>query len=124
MLQAYSLNVDVAADGIVPFNNVTVDKGCAEKLSGVGTIELNKAGVYKVHVDGVASVSTSIQLMRNGTPLSQAQSTGTVVGFGTFVQVDKNNCACDCGSSPVTIQLKNSTEATFINVNIVVEKIA
>ena len=26
MLQAYSVNVDVAADSIVPFNNVSVDK--------------------------------------------------------------------------------------------------
>ena len=51
MLQAYSLNVEVAADGIIPFNNVAIDKGCAESLSGVGTVELNKCGVYRITVD-------------------------------------------------------------------------
>ena len=57
MLQAYSVGVDVSADGIIPFNNVIVDKGCAEELTGVGTIELEKAGMYLVLVDGTASAS-------------------------------------------------------------------
>lgn len=123
MLQAYSLNVDVAADGNVPFNNVVVDKGCAEKLSGSGSIELNTCGAYKVHVDGVSSASTTIQLIKDGVALPQAQSTGTTLGFETYVQVDRNNCRCSC-SSPVVIQLRNTTAATFANVNIVVEKVA
>ena len=124
MLQVYSINVDVGADSIVPFNNVAVDKGCAEKLTGVGTIELNKAGIYGVHVDGVASVSTTVQLLRNGVALPQAQSTGTTLGFDTFVQVPNNNCGCNCNTSPVTLQLHNLTAATLPNINLVVRKMS
>ena len=93
MFQAYSLNQAVSADGIVPFNNVVIDKGCAENLSGVGTIELNKCGVYKVTVDGVAADSTTLQLLREGVALP-----------------------------PVTLQVKNSTATTLNNVNITVDK--
>lgn len=48
MLQVYSINQAVSANGVVPFNNVVIDKGCAENLSGVGTIELNKSGYMKL----------------------------------------------------------------------------
>ena len=122
MFQAYSLNQAVSADGIVPFNNVVIDKGCAENLSGVGTIELNKCGVYKVTVDGVAAESTTLQLLREGVALPQAQTTGTTLAFTTFIQVPKNNCNCNICSSPVTLQVKNSTATTLNNVNITVDK--
>lgn len=124
MLQAYSVGKVVAADGIVPFDNVVVDKGNAESLTGAGTIELNKCGVYVVNVNGNASADTTIQLLRNGVPMVQAQSSGTSLSFTTFVQVDKNNCSCNPCSAPVTIQISNSTAATFNNVNIVVDKVA
>lgn len=124
MLQAYSLNAEVAADGIIPFNNVAIDKGCAESLSGVGTVELNKCGVYRVTVDGTASAATTVQISKNGTPLPYAQSTGTNIAFETFIQVDKNNCQCNVCSSPVTIQVLNSAAVTFTNVNITVDKVA
>ena len=124
MFQAYSVNVDVGANSIIPFNNVALDKGCAEKLTGVGTIELNKAGVYKVHFDGTASASTTIQLIKNGVALPQAQSTGTTLGFETFVQVPSGNSCCNCRTAPVTLQVHNLTAATLPNVNIVVEKLS
>lgn len=124
MLQAYSVGVDVSAGGIIPFNNVIVDKGCAENLTGVGTIELEKAGMYLVLVNGTASASTTIQLVRNGVALPQAQATGTSLAFSTFIQVPNNNCNCNCKTSPVTLQVSNETAATFPNVNIVVKKVA
>lgn len=124
MLQVYSINQAVSANGVVPFNNVVIDKGCAENLSGVGTIELNKSGVYKVTVDGVASTATTLQLFKNGVALPQAQSTGTTLAFTTFVQVVNNNCNCNICSSPVTLQVKNTTETTLTNVNITVDKLA
>ena len=124
MLQVYSINQAVSANGVVPFNNVVIDKGCAESLSGVGTIELNKSGVYKVTVDGVASTATTLQLFKNGVALPQAQSTGTTLAFTTFVQVVNNNCNCNICSSPVTLQVKNTTETTLTNVNITVDKLA
>lgn len=124
MFQAYSLNAEVGADAIIPFTNVCVNKGCAENLSGSGSIELNKCGVYAVHVDGAAAASTTIQLIKDGVALPQAQSTGTTLGFETYVQVDRNNCGCNCCTSPVVIQVKNVTATTFPNVNITVNKIA
>ena len=124
MLQAYSIGVDVAANGIVPFNNVVIDKGCGENLTGVGTIELEKAGMYLVLVNGTASASTTIQLVRNGVALPYAQATGTSLMFSTYIQVPNNNCSCNCKTSPVTLQVSNDTAATFPNINIVVEKVA
>ena len=124
MLQAYSVGVDVSAGGIIPFNNVIVDKGCAENLTGVGTVELEKAGMYLVLVNGTASASTTIQLVRNGVALPYAQATGTSLMFSTYIQVPNNNCNCNCKTSPVTLQVSNDTAATFPNVNIVVEKVA
>lgn len=122
MIQAYSINVDVAADSTVPFNNVRHKKGCTADISGTSTIELNKAGVYMVSVDGVASAATTVQLYRNGVPMPEAQSTGTTIGFTTLVQAGHNN-SWNCCSSPVTLTLQNTTAATFPNINIVVTKV-
>lgn len=124
MLQAYSINIDAAADSIVPFNNVIVEKGCSEELTGVGTIELEKAGMYLVLVNGTASASTTVQLVRNGVALPQAQSTGTTLAFSTYIQVQGNNCNCNCRTSPTTLQLQNATAVTLENINIVVQKVA
>lgn len=125
MLQAYSLNVAAAADAAIPFENVTLKKCCDIQLSGTLTTQLNKCGVYKVHVDGSAAASTTIQLKKDGVLQPQAQSTGTSLGFDTFVQVPHNNSCCPC-SSPTTIQVCNvgTAETTFTNINITVEKIA
>jgi len=124
MLQAYSIGKVVAANGIVPFDNVIVDKGCSESLTGTGTIELNKCGVYLVSVNGSAAAETTLQLLRNGVSLPQAQSTGTSLGFETIVQVEKNNCQCNPCSTPVTIQVSNTIATTLNDVNVVVHKIA
>lgn len=124
MLQSYSLNVDVLADSIVPFNNVVVDKACAIIQSGAGAFNINRCGIYNVHVDGVSSASTTIQLYQNGVAVPQAQSTGTTFSFDTLVQVDKNNCRCDMCSSPVMLQVHNSTAATLPNINIIIQKVA
>ena len=55
MLQVYSDNLAVAASTVYPFNNVVMDKGCAEQLSAPATIQLNKQGVYLVEMDGYAT---------------------------------------------------------------------
>ena len=96
MLQAYSSNLTVAADTYFPFNNVTIDKGCAEKLSGPSSIELNQRGVYLVEVDGfgtgVSAGTGTIQLYVNNVAYPQAlssypSSAGDVSNFSfkTFV---------------------------------------
>jgi len=124
MLEAYSLNVTVAADTAIPFNNVTLRKGCTAILNGPSTIELNKCGVYAVSVDASSAAAATIQLYKDGVAQPQAQSTGTSPSFTTLVQVPNTNTACPC-SSATNIQVKNAAdaEATLTDVNIVVTKI-
>lgn len=135
MLQVYSSNLDVAANAAFPFNNVTVDKGCAERLSAPATIQLNQRGVYLVEVDGYATGAAAgdntIQLYVNGVAQPQAISSFTTAaatidsfGFKTFVQVTTNNCECNCVTSPTILQVLNGEQAlTEAHINVVVTKI-
>jgi len=135
MLQAYSSNLSIAADAAFSFNNVTVDKGCAEKLSGPSSIELNKRGVYLVEVDGFgtggAAGTGSVQLFVNGVAQPQAISSYTAAAatisnfnFKTLVQVAENNCCCNNVSSPTVLQvLNNDVALTDAHINIVVTKL-
>ena len=124
MLEAYSLNVEVGEDTAIPFNSVSVNKGCDEVLSSAATIELNKKGAYMVTFDASLATAGTVQLFKDGIPQPQAQATGTNPSFSSIVQVGKNNCDCCC-SIPVTIQIKNegTAAATFTNCNITVNKI-
>ena len=122
MLEAYSTGISVLADSVVPFNSVSIEKGCTAKLASPTSIELNKCGVYMVSVDATASASTSLQLAKNGVPQPQAQSTGTTPSFVTLVQVPTNNSCCAC-ASPVTLSVLNSEAVTLTDVNIVVTKV-
>lgn len=122
MLEAYSLNVEVAVDSPIPFQNVSLKKGCTAELSGVSTIKLNKCGVYMVAVDASSADAVTIQLYKDGVLQPQAQSTGSSVSFVTLVQVTENNSCCPC-STPVSLQVVTDTATTFINANITVTKI-
>ena len=135
MLQAYSSNLTMDATTAFPFNNIVIDKGCAERLSAPATIQLNQRGVYLVEVDGFATGSAAgegtVQLYVNGVALPQAISSFTTAAadisnfnFKTFVQVSENNCNCNCFSSPTVLQVMNGTqELTAAHINIVVTKI-
>ena len=135
MLQAYSSNLSMTANTAFPFNNVIVDKGCAEKLAAPASIQLNQRGVYLVEVDGygtgAAAGDNTAQLVVNGVAQPQAISTYTTAaadvsnfGFKTFVQVTTNNCNCNCISSPTVLQVLNGEGAlTDAHINIVVTKI-
>lgn len=122
MLEAYSLNVTAAANSSVPFNSVTLEKGCTVTKPSADTINLNKCGVYMVEVDAVAAASTTLQLYKDGIAQPQAQSTGTSPSFTTLVQVPKNNTSCPC-ASPVSIQIVNTEATTLSNAHIVVTKV-
>ena len=135
MLQAYSSDLDVAANAAFAFNNVTLDKGCGETLSAPASIQLNKRGVYLVEVDGFATPAAatliSVQLYANGVAQPQAISSFTGVaetadsfGFKTFIQVSENNCSCNCISSPTVLQIINgATALTDAHINVVITKI-
>ena len=135
MLQAYSSDLDVAANAAFPFNNVTLDKGCGETLSAPASIQLNKRGVYLVEVDGFATPAAatlvSVQLYLNGVAQPQAISSFTAAtttisnfSFKSYVQVISNNCPCNCISSPTVLQILNGAQGlTAAHVNILVTKI-
>ena len=122
MLEAYSTNIEVGADSFVPFNSTSLIKGCTATKPSADTINLNKCGVYMVEVDASAAASTTLQLYKDGVAQPQAQSTGVTPSFTTLVQVDKNNSCCAC-SSPVSLQVMNTTAATLTDANIVVTKV-
>ena len=136
MLQVYSDNLTIAAEQAFPFNNVVVDKGCAETLSAPATIQLNKAGVYLVEVDGYATpdatTEVTVQLYVNGVAQPQAKSScmGTAItatdnfSFKTFVRVMENNCQCNVLSSPTILQVMNlETSLSDAHINVVITKI-
>ena len=122
MLEAYSLNVAVGANSPIPFNSVSVEKGCTAVLSSPTTIDLNKAGVYMVAVDSSTATSNTIQLSKDGVLQPQAQSTGTSPSFTTLVQVDRNNTSCCC-TSPTVLRVILTTAGTLTDVNICVTKV-
>ena len=136
MLQAYSSNLAVDANSVFPFNNVVVDKGCAEALSAPATIQLNKMGVYLVEMDGFATpeaaTEVTVQLIVNGVAQPQAISSfvpasitdARTFGFKTFVRVLENNCNCNCLTSPTTLQFMNgNTAISDAHINVVITKI-
>lgn len=135
MLQAYSSNLDVAANAAYSFNNITIHKGCAERLSGPSSIELNTQGVYMIAVDGFATAGAatlvSVQLYVNGVAQPQAISAFTGISgavdtfnFETLVQVKNNNCPCNCTASPTVLQVLNGdTNVTNAHINIKVTKL-
>ena len=136
MLQVYSSNLAVTANTVFPFNNVVVDKGCAESVSAPATIQLNKQGVYLVEMDGFATpdaaTEVSVQLIVNGVAQPQAISTFVpaaitdtrTFGFKTFVRVLENNCPCNCLTSPTTLQFMNGdTALSDAHINVVITKI-
>ena len=136
MLQVYSNNLAVPANTVYSFNNVAIDKGCAENLTAPATIQLNQRGVYLVEMDGFATpeaaTEVSVQLYVNGVAQPQAISsfvpasiTDTrTFGFKTFVRVFENNCNCNCLTSPTTLQFMNgTTEVSDAHINVVITKI-
>lgn len=136
MLQVYSSNLTVDANAVFPFNNVVMDKGCGETLSAPATIQLNKAGIYLVEMDGFATpdaaTEVSVQLLVNGVAQPQAISSfvpasvtdARTFGFKTFVRVLENNCPCNCLTSPTTLQFINGdTGVSEAHINVVITKI-
>lgn len=135
MLEAYSTNQTVLANGIIPFNSVSLVKGKSAVLNGVSTIELNNCGVYEIAFDIGALPSAdgdiTINMLKNGViqPQSLLSIPTSVTTSGvhgtitTLVQVPRNNNACCC-SSPTTIQFVNSGVGIIeAQINVVVTKI-
>lgn len=136
MLEAYSTGQTIAATtGVVTFTNVSLVKGQTVALSGASTVQLNKAGIYMVHVNvsGVPATAgtASIQLYKDGVAQPQATSStptalttvGVNMSMATLVQVREDNGCCCC-KAPVVIQVNNTGVGLGnANASIVVTKV-
>lgn len=136
MIEVYSKNVEVAANGTIPLTTVALLKGTSTQLLGTSTIQLNKCGIYQVTVTGSVIGSAAgdviVQLEQNGIPQLEAISTVTAadatslhpIGFSTLIQVpNNNNVNCPC-SATTTISLRNAgIEATYSSIDVVVTRI-
>ena len=49
MIEVFSNNITVDANAVIPFNNISIKKGCTAVLSAPSTIQINKRGVYMLH---------------------------------------------------------------------------
>lgn len=135
MIQVSSSNLTVPAATTYTLSNVSINKGCAERMSGSNAIALEKRGIYLVEADGYCTPSAAgtvlTQLYVNGVAQSNAQSsfTGetTTIGnwaFKTLVQVSENNCNCNCYTNPTILQFMNGETAIgSAYINVVVTKI-
>ena len=138
MIEAYTKNQSCATGSNVAFNNVTIEKGCTAVLQATTTIAQNTCGVCMVSADAYGAVSGSaagavtLQLARDGVlqpqAISGASSSGTAdsvaVSFQTLVQVEQNNCRCNCCTSPTVLTVQNvGSPATLTSANIVVTKV-
>jgi hypothetical protein len=136
MLEVYSKNVNVAANGIIPLTTVALLKGTSTQLLGTSTIQFNKCGVYEVSVSGSVIGSAAgeiiVQLEKNGVAQPQAVSLITAAdatsqipfSFTTLVQVpDSNNINCPC-STTTTIDLRNAgIEAIYSTIDVTAVRI-
>lgn len=135
MLEAYSKNQTIpATSGVIPFNSVTLKKGCTAELTGTNTIQLNKCGVYEVLFNATALATAAgnitVSMTKNG--VTQPQATRTITGatvatsvnvpISTLVQVTDNN-SCKCCDSPTILQFVNTGVAWTGDVDVVVTKI-
>lgn len=137
MIEAYSNNITVGAALPIPFNDVSVLKGCTVEQQNVTTFIFNKRGIYNVSVDATGNTSGTsgnivLQLYKNGIAQPQAftSAASTAVAdveslnFDTLVQVEDDNLPCCCAKKPTTIQIQNTgVETQFGHVNIVITKI-
>lgn len=122
MIQAYSQNITVNAMQAIPFNSVSIQKGCTATQNGATTFNLNKCGVYEVTCGVSAAATETIQLYKDGVPVAEARRTGNSPNFVTLVQVDHNNSCCAC-DSPVIIQVVSVTAATLADASITITKL-
>ena len=123
MIQAYSQNISVNAMQAIPFNSVSLEKGCTATQTGNTTFALNKCGVYEVSCGVSAAATETIQLYKDGVAVQEARRTGNSPNFTTLVQVNHNNNPCWPCDSPVTLQVMSVTAATLADASIVITKL-
>ena len=135
MINAFSRDLALNADGIVKFDTVTLEKGCGTVLNGSSSIHLKKSGIYQVifYAEAMPQINgtVSFAMLTNG--FAKIGDTTTVEGattaksytvpIVTTVQVPANDSRCNCRTSGVMIQFENVGVATTADVNVVITKV-
>lgn len=134
MIEAYSNNVTVAENALVPFSTAFV-KGNTVEMSGDSAIKFKKCGIYTLSLNAnvIANAGglVSLQLVLNGVKqvnavaaVTAADTTSTHnISFSTKIQVpsDSTNCAC---SPDFTVNvINNGVSVTCSLVDVLVTKI-
>ena len=122
MIQAYSQDITVTAMQLIPFNIVSIRKGCTATQASPTNFELNKSGVYEVSCGVSASVAETIQLYKDGAPVPDARRTGTSPGFVALVPVELSS-SCGCCAVPAVLQVMAEDAATLADASIVITKL-
>lgn len=132
MVQAYSENITVNTGGVIPFNNVVIEKGSTATMVNNST-QLNAKGVYEVKFNASFTPAEAgdiiVQLYINGLPYAPAKTTvSATVGnsfsipFQTLVPVSHNTTPCCCSLPDVLTVVCTGVGVTG-SANIVVTKI-
>ena len=134
MIEAYSNNIAVSENSLVPFNTV-FQKGSTVEKSGDSALKFNKCGIYilSLNATGVASTGGNItlQLMVNGVLQSNALASVTATDtssthnltFSTKIQVPSNASNCACSPEFVVSVVNNGVTATYSLVDVLVTKL-
>ena len=134
MIEVYSNNVTVDENAVIPFNNISIKKGCTAVLSAPSTIQINRCGIYSVTCNAACVASTdgvvSLQLYKNGIAQPQAESSTTCasgsnasLGFSTLVQVQEDN-GNNCCQSPTLLHIVNTgVAAEYPDINCCITKL-
>ena len=135
MLNAYSTAQTIPAGALVPFTSVALHKGMTATLSGQNTIQLNRAGVYRVDLvlSGVpaAAGAVTVTMTKDGVPQPQATVTdplavttiGVTLPVTTLVQVSRNNGSCCCREPVVLAFELNGVGLNQAQASVVVTRI-
>lgn len=119
MLEAFAVNQTIAADSVIPFTSVSLQKGETAVLAGSSSIMLNKCGVYMVSAvftgTPAAAGAAEITMTKNGVAQPQATvnlpaaltTVSVALPISTLVQVPQSNGPCCCKSGTV-IQFENT----------------
>lgn len=134
MIEAYSNNISVSTNSLMPFNTV-FQKGTTVEKSGDSTIKFDKCGIYilSLNASGVAAEggNMSLQLMTNGVLQNNAFAAVTAsdttsthnLSFSTKIQVPSNSTDCACSPEFVVSVVNNGVAATYSLVDILITKL-
>lgn len=134
MIEAYSNNVTVAENALVPFSSTFV-KGNTVEMSGDSTIKFKKCGIYTLSLNAnvVANAGglVSLQLVVNGVKQDNAVAAVTAadttsthnISFTTKIQVPSDSTGCACSPDFTVSVINNGVSAIYSLVDVLVTKL-